>query len=116
MATCAECLSEVLRNECSICNGSGLIPDSCEKMRCRHCDVEAAQAIIDAPSKEFKHVEYSATEALEKVVEVAKLISHEVKRLLKQPRTTKAMEVMIETIVETELDPALDSLTDKENK
>jgi hypothetical protein len=58
MSNCAECLSEVLRDECSICDGSGVIPDYYEKMSCRACDVETAEDLIDlrrvAATKEDK--------------------------------------------------------------
>jgi len=52
MATCAECLHEVLKDECSCYNGTissgGCDEDGCcTRPPCRQCDVDAAEAIIE---------------------------------------------------------------------
>ena len=54
MATCPECLSEVLRSDCTECNGSGFTRYSGCKSHCIHCDIEYAESFIidrDAPPR-----------------------------------------------------------------
>lgn len=49
VSTCAECVQIVLQDECSVCNSRGVISNGCKccgKFQCRHCDIEAADAII----------------------------------------------------------------------
>lgn len=52
IADCAECLAEVLRDKCGICNGSGVAVRACGdegccgEVKCSACDLEAAEAII----------------------------------------------------------------------
>lgn len=47
MATCAECLAEVLCDDCSVCNGNGRWTEWGEEIRCPHCSFEVAQELID---------------------------------------------------------------------
>jgi hypothetical protein len=48
MATCAECLSDVLANTCGLCGGSKTLIEYDEEWPCAGCGEEAAQAIIDS--------------------------------------------------------------------
>ena len=43
MADCEDCISEYLRDKCSICNGTGEVPggcDCCGWYSCQHCKAE----------------------------------------------------------------------------
>jgi hypothetical protein len=51
MATCAECLQEVLQDDCSICNGNGGWEEWGEEVKCKHCDLDAAQEMIENRGK-----------------------------------------------------------------
>ena len=46
MCDCPECLSDVLRDDCTWCDGSGQIKDYDEEWPCRACNDEAAEQII----------------------------------------------------------------------
>lgn len=49
MATCPECLREVLQDACSVCGGRGEFGrcECCGPDTCPHCDIEAAETIIE---------------------------------------------------------------------
>lgn len=57
VATCAECLREVLLDNCSFCNNTGDLgepghEECCGFLRCPHCDIEMSEAIIAGRSKD----------------------------------------------------------------
>ncbi len=45
-ATCPECLSVVLRDGCTACEGTGRVLDTYDNQMCGHCDAEAAEHFI----------------------------------------------------------------------
>lgn len=51
LSDCADCLKYVLRDGCSICDGSGEIRDFEEAWPCRGCDEEAAEEYIARRNK-----------------------------------------------------------------
>jgi hypothetical protein len=43
IADCEDCVSEYLREKCSLCDGNGVIPGGCDcrgRYQCQHCKVE----------------------------------------------------------------------------
>lgn len=57
MATCVDCLADVLRDDCVICAGTGDLvcpghTDCCGPSQCGHCDLDAAYLMIENRGKE----------------------------------------------------------------
>ena len=60
IATCPECLTEVLMDTCSVCDGAGEIDgggcrdtECCGKQKCYHCDGDEFLSKRDASSKQL---------------------------------------------------------------
>ncbi len=51
IATCVECVQEYLMDKCSICNGNGGWEEYGEEVKCKHCDMDAAQEFIALAAK-----------------------------------------------------------------